>query len=170
MMEQKGYYPEIIPAHIDETLPMDMSPEASVMYLAYKKAACIFEKPESHKSENRDVIIAADTIVVFKGSIIGKPAGKDEAFCILSSLRNSRHEVITGVCVFPQKHCFFDKTYVFFKDYSDKELLEYVNTPEPYDKAGGYAIQGTFKKYIHHIEGDFDNVVGFPWYKVKPYL
>ena len=61
-------------------------------------------------------------------------------------------------------------TSVYFKDYSDSELRSYVKTDEPYDKAGGYAIQGTFSKYIDHIDGDYDNVVGLPWKKIEPYL
>ena len=68
------------------------------------------------------------------------------------------------------KLCLYDVTDVYFGDYSDEELRAYVRTPEPYDKAGGYAIQETFGKYIDHIEGDLDNVIGFPLYRVLPYL
>ena len=73
-------------------------------------------------------------------------------------------------CTPRKAYCFYEDTEVFFKDYSDEELRAYVQTDEPYDKAGGYAIQETFKKYVDHIEGDFDNVVGLPLTKVKSYL
>ena len=68
------------------------------------------------------------------------------------------------------KECLCERTEVFFKDYSDEELLAYIRTDEPYDKAGGYAIQETFGQYIDRIEGDYDNVVGFPMYRVEKFL
>ena len=69
-----------------------------------------------------------------------------------------------------QKFCFYEDTEVWFKDFTDEELEAYVHTPEPYDKAGGYAIQGTFGKYVDHIDGDFDNVVGLPLTRVLTFL
>ena len=170
MMNKHGYYPQIIPAHVNETLPIAMNPKAAAMYLAYKKADFVFN---SAKPEN-STIIAADTIVVHDNVIIGKPENKDEAFRTLRTLREKAHHVITGVCILDTekntKECFNEDTAVFFKYYSDSELLEYITTSEPYDKAGGYAIQGTFRKYVDHIEGDFDNVVGFPWNRIKKFL
>ena len=180
IMKDHGFDPEIRPANVDETLPFGMTPEASVMYLAFKKAlhtAALHYKPNS-------IYIAADTIVEYKGRIIGKPQDSDDAFSTLQKLRNDVHHVITGVCIletdpahdsspppsFAKKECFYESTSVFFKDYSDDELLAYVNTAEPYDKAGGYAIQGTFGKYIDHIKGDYDNVVGFPWKRISAFL
>ena len=180
MMQQHGFDPEIRPADVDENLPFYMTPEASVMYLAFKKAihtATFHYKPDS-------IYISADTIVEYKGQIIGKPHDSDDAFCTLQTLRNNVHHVITGVCIletdpaqgsaplpsFKKKECFYESTSVFFKDYSDDELLAYINTAEPYDKAGGYAIQGTFGKYIDHIEGDYDNVVGFPRKRISEFL
>ena len=65
---------------------------------------------------------------------------------------------------------FYEITRVFFKDYSDEELLAYLDTDEAYDKAGGYAIQGWFSRYVDHIEGDYDNVVGFPWKRIEKEL
>lgn len=172
MMRENGFEPEVIPADIDETLPFSMSPEASVMYLALKKAMHVAQSAACESG----IVIAADTVVVHNGKIIGKPQSPDEAFNILSSLRSDCHQVITGVCIIEikEKHayktCFYDTTDVFFKNYSDEELTAYVNTSEPYDKAGGYAIQGTFGKYVDHIDGNLDNVIGFPWKLIEPYL
>lgn len=177
MMKNNGYEPEIIPAHVDETILIDMSCESAAMAMALKKAAYIAEQiSEDEHSDRNDgaVIIAADTIVVFGKEIMGKPTDKEDAYRMLSKLRNNYHQVMTGVAIIDTtenlKTCFCDTTSVYFKDYTDEELLDYVKTSEPYDKAGGYAIQGTFGKYIDRFEGDYDNVVGFPWYRVKEYL
>ena len=177
MMKNNGYEPEIIPAHVDEAILIDMSCESAAMAMALKKAAYIAEQistDESSDSNDGAVIIAADTIVVYGDEIMGKPVDQDDAYRMLSKLRNNYHQVMTGVAIIDTskklKICFCDTTSVYFKDYTDEELLAYVKTSEPYDKAGGYAIQGTFGKYIDHFEGDYDNVVGFPWYRVKEYL
>lgn len=177
MMKNNGYEPEIIPADVDETILIDISCESAAMAMALKKAAYIAE--QINADENPDyndsaVIIAADTIVVYGAEIMGKPVDQDDAYRMLSKLRNNYHQVMTGVAIIDiskkLKICFCDMTSVYFKDYTDEELLAYVKTSEPYDKAGGYAIQGTFGKYIDRFEGNYDNVVGFPWYRVKEYL
>lgn len=177
MMKKNGYEPEIIPADVDETILIDMSCESAAMAMALKKAAYIAEQicaDENTYYNEGAVIIAADTIVVYGNEIMGKPVDQDDAYRMLSKLRCSHHQVMTGVSIIDtaenRKICFCDTTLVYFKDYTDEELLAYVKTSEPYDKAGGYAIQGTFGKYIDRFEGDYDNVVGFPWYRVKEYL
>lgn len=178
MMKDNGFDPEIIPAHVNENIPFAMTPEASAMYLALKKASYAAVRYESIDTyENEDMlVIGADTIVVDDGKIIGKPKNAEDAFDILSRLRSRHHHVITGVCIITfdkersRKICFYDKTRVFFKNYNDEELVSYISTSEPYDKAGGYAIQGTFGKYVDHIEGNLDNVIGFPWKIIKTYI
>jgi len=172
MMKNNGYDPVIAPADVDETLPFDMDPSSAVMYLALKKATYtdgLFADDEADR-----ITIAADTIVVDGNKIMGKPENKKDAFEMLSSLRNRNHQVMTGVCIIDsvsgQKTCICDITEVYFTDYSNEELDVYLDTDEPYDKAGAYAIQGTFAKYIQRFEGDYDNVVGFPWYRIAPFL
>ena len=173
MMKEKGFEPEIMPADVDENLPFEMNMESAVMYLALKKALWVEEHTETTAGSDAPIIISADT-VVYKDRIIGKPESPEEAFEILSSLRNTWHYVATGVCLLkagtPVRETFYEVTEVFFKDYSDEELREYLTTDEAYDKAGGYAIQGTFSKYIDHFEGDYDNVVGFPWDRIEKEL
>ena len=177
MMKNNGYEPEIIPADVDETILIDISCESAAMAMALKKATYIAKQISTDEnSDNNDgaVIIAADTIVVYGDEIMGKPVDQDDAYRMLSKLRNNYHRVMTGVAIIDTskklKICFCDTTSVYFKDYTDEELLAYLKTSEPYDKAGGYAIQGTFGKYIDRFEGDYDNVVGVPWYRVKEYL
>lgn len=173
MMEQKGYHPFVFPTKAEESFPFSMEKETAVMYLACKKALWAEENLPSAQKNGCPVIIAADTIV-YKDKIIGKPVDEQDAFDILSLLRGNWHYVLTGVCLLsagkPARRLFCETTKVFFKDYSNEELTAYVKTREPYDKAGGYAIQGTFEKYIDHIEGDYENVIGFPWRRIEKEL
>ena len=179
MFINHGFQPRVVPAHIDEALPFAMKPESSTMYLALKKAfhTAMSMDPAICGQPADCLIIAADTVVVFDGRITGKPSSQKEAFETLKKMKNRSHSVITGVCLLEKsgdiiisKKCLHEVTSVYFKDYSDSELRSYVKTDEPYDKAGGYAIQGIFSKYIDHIDGDYDNVVGLPWKKIEPYL
>lgn len=171
MMRAHGYAPIIRPADIDETLPAGISMEDAVMFLALKKALAINEqiRPE----EEGSLIIAADT-VVYKDGILGKPKDRADAFAMLSKIKNTGHQVATGVAIVeagkPNKKIFYDVTEVFCRDYSDEELNAYLDTDEPYDKAGGYAIQGLFAKYIDRYNGSFDTVVGFPWERIEKEL
>lgn len=180
IMKKNGYDPIIMPPEVDETLPRDIGMRDSVMYLALKKALSVesallgfdFGGTPAYLPEN-PIIIAADTIV-YKDGIIGKPIDKQHAFEILAYLRGEPHFVATGVAMIkagqPIRKVFCEVTKVFFKEYTDEEILDYINTDEPYDKAGAYAIQGTFGKYIHHIDGELDNVIGFPWSKIQENL
>lgn len=186
MIKQHGLDPIIQPPDIAETLPFPMEPQVAVMYLSLQKALHALNQrnnleqtaPEHsllcRTKDEPSHILAADTVVVFDGAIIGKPKNEQEAFQTLSMLRKNAHQVITGVCIIDRKKetktCFYDTSTVYFTDYSEEKLLSYVRTPEPYDKAGGYAIQGTFGNYVDHIEGDRDNIVGLPWYRVEPLL
>lgn len=173
MMKENGFDPMIYPSDVEETLPFPMDMETSVLYLAVKKALDAERRLPAALKENHPVIIAADT-VVFTDRIIGKPKSEEEAFRVLSSLRGKSHFVATGIAMLqadsPVRRAFCEVTEVFFGDYSDRELRDYVKTSEPYDKAGGYAIQGTFGKYVERIEGDLDNVIGFPWRRIEKEL
>ena len=125
-------------------------------------------------SQHPPIIIAADTIVYYDGEIMGKPLDKEDGFRMLSALRGQVHYVVTGVALVEagaqNTRVFYEITRVYFTDYSDEELQAYLETDEAYDKAGGYAIQGYFSRYVDHIEGDYDNVVGFPWKRIMKEL
>lgn len=181
IMRAHGIEPLVIPAHIEENLPPAGGMNETVMFLALKKAQNVAGQLEaSAEAKNTEavdlkskgaVIIAADTIVYKDGEIMGKPADKDDAYRMLDRLRNDFHYVATGVAllVFGRQHTrvFADVTKVFFKDYSDEEIMAYLDTDEAYDKAGAYAIQGYFAKHIDRIEGSYDNVMGFPWERIE---
>lgn len=165
MMQKNGFNPEIRPSNIDEALPQNIEMKDAVMFLALKKALdvesrCVFP------DDLGKLIIAADT-VVYKDGILGKPENREDAFSMLRRIKGTSHEVATGVAIIEagcaNKIVFYDSTTVFCKNYTDDELNAYLDTNEPYDKAGAYAIQGIFSKHIDHYEGSFDTVVGFPW-------
>ncbi len=171
MIKKMGIESIIMPSAADETLPYEMSMEQAVMFLALKKALNVekFWLKDPADGNVPTVIIAADTIV-YKNGMIGKPIDEEDAVNTLRLLRNTSHFVATGVALIspgvPNRSVFYDVTEVFFKDYSDDDIKRYTDTDEPWDKAGSYAIQGTWGKYISHIIGNYDNVIGFPWAKI----
>jgi len=169
IIKANGIEPIIIPPDVEETLPSGIQPHDAVLFLALKKALHV-ETIALERKLTEHIVISADTIVVFNDSIIGKPVDEEDAYNILSRLNGQSHTVLTGVCLIdvgtPHREVFYETTSVLFKTYSHDELVEYIKTPEPYDKAGGYAIQGAFSKYIDHIDGSYNNVVGFPWERI----
>lgn len=171
MMKEHGLDPLIVPADVDETLPAGIGMRDAVMFLALKKALAV-ENQVLPKQEGK-IIIAADT-VVYKDRILGKPVDRSDAFSMLTKIKNTGHYVATGVAIIeagkPHRRVFCDVTEVFCRDYTDEEINAYLDTDEPYDKAGAYAIQGYFSRYIERYDGSFDTVVGFPWSRVEDEL
>ncbi|MBO6107774.1 MAG: septum formation protein Maf [Eubacterium sp.] len=118
---------------------------------------------------DKAIVIGADTLVVCDGHILTKPGSVVEARRMIHMIQNRSHEVYTGVAVLTLQdghqdrgRTFHDKTIVHVGKLDEIEIEEYITSPEPYDKAGGYGIQGDFAKYITGIEGDYYNVVGLP--------
>ena len=111
-------------------------------------------------------IVAADTLVALGDHALGKPRDEEDAFSMLSSLSGKNHQVYTGVCLMNAKtKSFVSRTVrsdVYFKTLTPEEILSYIETKEPMDKAGAYAIQGGAAKFIEKYEGSYDNIVGFP--------
>lgn len=144
-------------ADADETIPEGTKPEDAVVFLAARKALAV-ERAED------ETILGADTIVVLDGKILGKPKDREDAFNMLCSLSGRVHSVFTGVCAVGNgiSLTFAEETKVEFYSLTDDEINEYLDTDEPYDKAGAYGIQGIASKFIRGIEGDYFNVVGLP--------
>ena len=115
-------------------------------------------------------------MVVKDGKTYGKPKDKEDALKILKELNGQKHEVITGLAILVQKgnkyqeHITYDKTQVKIKDMSEKEIINWIDTGEAYDKAGAYAIQGEFSIFIEKIDGNYSTVVGLPIHKVYDIL
>lgn len=143
------------------------------MLTAEKKALDIINNNEISAD---DIILTADTIVYINGHILGKPKDKDDAYHMIKEISGTSHSVVTGVYL-GKGDChksFYVETYVYVSPLTEEEILDYINTTEPYDKAGAYAIQGIFGKYINKIDGDYYNVMGLPintiYEKIKEYL
>lgn len=150
----------IIPPYIDEHRRRDEAPRDFVLRMAYEKAYKVgIFFPEKW-------VIGADTAVVLKGRILGKPKNEDEAFNMLRTLSGKWHKVITAYCVLNVSR---DTTYrdavetrVFLRDLTDDEIMRYIKTSEPFDKAGSYAVQGKGGYMVKEIKGSYANVVGLP--------
>ncbi|MGN1202566.1 MAG: Maf family protein, partial [Eubacterium sp.] len=119
-----------------------------------------------------DTIIGADTVVAVGGKILGKPKDRNDAFEMLKMLSGKYHSVFTGVTVIKPEctDTFSVETRVKFFDLTDKEINSYIDTGEPFDKAGGYGIQGKGSLLVEKIDGDYFNVVGLPISKLNKYL
>ena len=154
---------DIIPADIDETIPDGIPADSSAEYLAVKKAEHISaQHPDS-------LVIGSDTVVIIDGEVLGKPEDKSDAERMLRKLSGQVHTVVTGVCLSMngRSKSFSKATKVKFYPLSDKEILDYIATEEPMDKAGAYGIQGFGSVLIEGIEGDFFNVMGLPVSSLK---
>ena len=151
-------------AEADETLPKGISPSDAVLYLSRIKA-------EPLKGEG-NTVIGADTVVAIDGKILGKPSDADSARDMLRLLSGREHSVFTGVTVFrgERETSFFAETRVKFYPLSDSEIERYILTGEPFDKAGGYGIQGYGSLLVEEIHGDYFNVVGLPVSKLNRVL
>ncbi|TWI85107.1 septum formation protein [Lacibacter cauensis] len=144
----------------DEMYPASLSIDQVPVYIARNKALAVKEE----LSHDR-LILAADTVVVLNGKVIGKPVSKENAIAILSELSGQTHEVITGVVLMRDdaEIAFADITEVEFHKLSLQQIEFYVNKYKPYDKAGAYAIQEWIGVVgIKRVKGDFYNVMGLP--------
>lgn len=158
LLAQMGLKFRVEPADADETLPEDAQPAEAASLLARRKAeAAAAEWPKA-------LVIAADTLVVVDGRILGKPADEREAAEMLRLLRAREHTVATGVCVAFNGllHSACELTKVRFDFMTDGDIGNYVRTGEPMDKAGAYGIQGRAGVFISGIEGCWYNVMGLP--------
>ena len=147
------------PADIDETISPGESPRACAERLAREKAHVVAQQKPA------DFILAADTIAVVDGEILGKPRDTEDAARMLRLLLGRAHEVITGVCLIGPggvENVQSERTLVAMSEIGEKEIQAYIETGEPMDKAGAYAIQGIASRWIPRIEGDYFNVVGLP--------
>lgn len=150
----------IIPPDIDEAKRSYESPRNYVLRVACEKAhkvGALF--PDKW-------IIGADTVVVHKGKVLGKPTSEEGASAMLKRLRGSWHKVFTGYCILnvSREITYQDvaETKVFIKDLTDEEIEKYIATSEPFGKAGSYAVQGKGGYMVKEIKGSYSNVVGLP--------
>lgn len=155
-------------------LLFEMGHEVEIIRPAFEEESVAFSKPDEYvctlaKGKGRSIaeegerlLVAADTVVCYDGMILGKPADEESAFRTLSTLSGKVHYVYTGVYLRykGEEYCFSDRTAVQFRTLSSEEILRYIATGSPMDKAGAYGIQDS--NFAERIEGSFTNVMGFP--------
>ena len=151
----------VLSSAVDETPYSNESPVDLVQRLADAKADLV-----AARAIGPAIVIAADTVVVLDGHILGKPRSSDDAHNMLTKLSGRTHSVITGVAIVrlpdAERRHFVESTLVHFAPLSSEEISRYLATAEPHDKAGAYGIQGRAGRYIPRIEGCYFNVVGLP--------
>ena len=157
---------DIIPSDAEEELD-GLAPSELVERLSYAKASDVYSKLTENDGYGIDrlVVIGADTVVYCGGRILGKPSDVQEAVEMLRLLGGRVHEVYTGVSLIwgcGNHRVFHTVTEVDVCRLSDDEIRAYIDTGEPFDKAGAYGIQGPFMKHVRKISGDYNNVVGLP--------
>lgn len=160
LLQEAGFDFEVVTAEVDESFPPEMNVREVAEYIARKKAVAA-----GHLLDRSEIILTADTIVLLEGVIYEKPVDVADARRILSDLSGKVHEVITGVCLLSknQERSFSGVSKVHFGQLTPEEIDYYIQTYQPFDKAGAYAIQewiGHCK--IHKIEGTYSNIMGLP--------
>lgn len=179
LLESAGIVATVEVADIDESHGDGEKAADYVARMAYQKAEAVVRRhlgddstdKSTDKSVGSDVVVAADTIVVVDGVILGKPASRDEAFSMLKRLVSRRHDVMTAVAIAdlagraPKWQRFVVTTHVEFGDVDDARLWAYIDSGEPMDKAGAYGIQSGAASFVRCIEGSYTNVVGLPLYE-----
>lgn len=164
---------DIIPSDIDENKlkKLEPSPQKLAEKLSYEKAYSIFI--DKYKENNEYTVIGSDTLVSFGNIILGKPKDRDDAIRILKLLQGNSHDIYTGTTVIIKKeHSIIfetriNKSTVYFKNMSYYDICSYVDTKEPMDKAGAYAVQGIGKVYLKGYDGDYNSIVGLDTHMIK---
>ena len=170
LLTQIGLKFDIMPSHIEEVLRGE-SPAENVMGLAADKAGDIYEQLKA-LGEGDALVIGADTVVALEDKILGKPKDETDALQMLRFLQGQTHQVYTGVCMMTEGKTmtFYGKTDVTMYLADDEQIMDYIRSGEPMDKAGSYAIQGLGTIFVKEIHGDYNNVVGLPVAEVWQYL
>ena len=166
MLRAAGIPFDVVPVDVDERFRPGEKPEDAVARLAEAKAnAAAASHPEA-------VVLGADTTVVIHGEALAKPVNADDAVRMLRLLSGRTHDVLTGVCMCSgsRRSMHVESTRVRLTQMSDAEIAWYVSTGEPFDKAGGYAVQGLASRFVEAIDGSYSNVVGLPISRVYELL
>jgi septum formation protein len=168
ILEKEGFEFEImVPDNVEEN-NIYSDPVSHALELSRKKVESVAKRLDE------GLILGADTIVVLDGQILGKPKDKKEAQIVLKKMSGKAHKVYTGLTLINKSNdkvlSDYDSTEVFFNQLKDEDILNYIATGEPLDKAGAYGIQGMGSFLVNHIEGNLDNVIGLPVKKLKEML
>lgn len=168
LLEQLGLDFDIIVSEIEEKVEGYSTPEEAVKSLAYQKAFNVAS------TVDEGLVLGSDTIVTINNKILGKPNDKEEVFAMLKLLSGKVHKVITGVCLINVSDGSYllesDTSLIKFREIDDNEINAYINSNEPFDKAGSYAIQGLGAVFVERIEGSYTGIVGLPLFIVDKML
>ena len=166
LMEMLGYDFEVVVSHVEEVIDDKLSFNDMVKSLALQKGRAVYE------THPNCLVIGADTVVVVDDIILGKPHNQKQAQQMIEMLSNRSHIVMTAVAFISkeEQYVICDTSRVKFNEIPADKIEQYVLSDEPYDKAGGYAIQGWAGKYIREIEGNFYTIIGLPIDIVEDYL
>lgn len=172
LLERAGYTFTVMPSDCDESTDIRF-PKDMVMELAGRKAENVYKKVCADRSGTEAeaqpfIVIGSDTVVALNGRILGKPVDYDDAYNTLNSLSGQTHNVYTGVSIiyYDGEKCrtktFYENTEVTFYPMTHEEIVGYLATGDPFDKAGSYGIQTQGGLFVKEIKGSYDNVVGLP--------
>ncbi len=158
LLREAGYAIDVVPADVDETRFDGEEPRRYVSRVAAGKASAVAPRAGGR------IVVAADTVVLIDGLVLGKPADRRDAESMLGRLSGRTHEVLTGVVVAHGGNVLdaVEVTRVTFAALDTARIARYVATGEPDDKAGAYAVQGIGSRFVERIEGSWTNVVGLP--------
>ncbi|NLN65502.1 MAG: septum formation inhibitor Maf [Clostridiaceae bacterium] len=171
LLDQIGIPFTVFPCDVDETIDEDVTPCKCVEILSTRKAEYAAREFSERLST---VVLAADTVVVLHGKILGKPKNRDEAFEMLSLLENKWHQVLTGITMIDvesgRRLVHVEKTKVKIRKLTADAIWNYIDSGEPLDKAGAYGIQGLGALLVEKLDGCYFNVVGLPLFSVSVML
>jgi len=167
LLEKMGVEFDVCPSKFEEIKPDNVDNEHTALYFACQKAQEVFDRTKGDR-----LVIGCDTTVIVGDKIYGKPKDDYDAFVMLKSYVNTFNTVISGLCVLVEKdgkvtkHTANEITKVYVCDMSDKEIMSYVLTGEPFGKAGAYALQGKYNSFVDRVEGNVSSVIGLPTNKL----
>lgn len=166
LLSMLGIEFDVIPADIDEQIDYNNDLVKEIQKLSFQKANAVFQDHQDN------IVIGSDTIVFIDNKVLGKPKSKQEAKEMLHRLSGKTHQVVTGVTIISKEKTdtFASVTDVTFYELTDEEIETYVESVEPLDKAGAYAIQGKGSEFVRSINGDYYTVVGLPIAEVYRHL
>lgn len=167
LMELARFDYEVLVSNADETFEEGLSLEEQSKRLAFIKAKTVFDNTQGDRC-----IIGSDTMVILGDKVYEKPKDRDDAIRMITELQGRSHTVYTSLAILIEENEEYkeiielSKVDVYIKKMTESEIVEYVDTEEPYDKAGAYAIQSSFCKFVEKIYGDYYSVVGLPIGKI----
>ena len=180
LLEKAGVDFRVHAVDVDESLDgkLAQEPVEAVKKLAERKAKAAVEQLVTPDYDGAMIVLGSDTMVVFRGEIFGKPHDRADAERMLRALSGHGHDVHTAVSLWAISapaggdvgvfyRTFVDTTYVYFRELSDDEIAAYIESGDPFDKAGAYGIQSGAGVFVDHIEGSLDTVIGMPVERLK---